>query len=107
MGWSQSYSRDDNNLLFEKLTGLKVEDILNAKLQELGLDIVKREEISLTEDYYFGNVKGQKVQLKDGRVFMHKLADSYSSDDQGHDHYAWFEEKEVPEVNKIVDQETY
>lgn len=105
MGWDQSYSKDDFSALFEKITGLKVQDLLTQKLAEMGVVVTTKEEIVLTEDMYLGDFRGEKVLLNDGRVFQHKLAATYSSDDQGHDHYGWFEQNEKPEVTKVRDEE--
>lgn len=105
MGWDQSYSKDDFSALFEKITGLKVQDLLTQKLSEMGIVVTAKEEIVLTEDMYLGDFKGEKVHLNDGRIFQHKLAATYHSDDQGHDHYGWFEQNENPEITRVHPEE--
>ena len=57
--------------LLLKLTGRPLKAILEAELNRQGISIKKVEDIEVDRDEdYWGTIKGQRVTLQDGRVFV-------------------------------------
>lgn len=100
MGWTQSYGKDGEVDLLETITGIKAIDLLQAKLAEQGIAIIKREKILLTTDYYGYEFYGEKIYLSDGRIIQHKLSQTHRTDDSGHNHYKWCLSTEIPTVEE-------
>jgi hypothetical protein len=101
MSWDQSYSVPSFQELLEKLAGVSGTQLLIDHLEAKGLRIVDLEDITL-DDGYFQEVKGSKVRLSDGRVFVPKLVERYTENgNYGLDTYAWFLIGETPEVQHV------
>jgi len=101
MGWDQENCKAGKLDLLEKITGASALSMLEAKLAEQGLSIIKQENITLSTDYYGYEYKGERITLSDGRVFEHKLSRTQSSDDWGSDYYGWFLSTEKPVVEHV------
>lgn len=106
MSWDQSYSIPSVESLLEKLTGKTSLDLLKDDLLLVhGINVDKIEEIVLERGMY-GDVTGAKVTLSDGRVFVPKLVEKFTSDgNYGNDIYEYMLESENSEV-KYVDEDT-
>jgi hypothetical protein len=105
MSWDQSYSVPSVESLLEKLTGKTSVELLLLELNHSGVSVVKQEEILLDEGMY-EDVKGTKITLSDGRVFVPKLVERFTSDgNYGLDVYEYALENETPKV-KYVNEET-
>lgn len=101
MSWDQAYSVPSYLELLVKLTGKHPEELLEAELQKQGIRVSDTEEVLLDEGMY-QDVKGLKVTLSDGRVFVPKLVEQYTENgNYGCDTYDWVLEDETPEVRYI------
>lgn len=102
MGWTQDYSIESLQELLEKLTGKTAESSLTEVLESQGLKIVKMEQFVLEDDMYVGEIKGLRIELSDGRVFVHKLTRVVQADgNYGCDTYDLVLESETPKVEQI------
>lgn len=106
MSWDQSYSILSVESLLEKLTGRTSLDLLKDELLlKQGINVDKIEEVVLVDGMY-GDEKGFKITLSDGRVFIPKLVEQFTSDgNYGNDIYEYFLEGENPIV-QCVDADT-
>lgn len=105
MSWSQDYSVPSYQELLLKLTEKTPESLteyLEADLRDrLGISIANTESILVTEGY-FEDVRGLRVTLSDGRVFVPKLVETYTEHgNYGRDTYDWVLEGETPEVKHV------
>jgi hypothetical protein len=98
MSWEQNYAVPNVQNLLEKLTGCTSFELLKEELACQGILIVKEEEILLDSGFY-QEVKGTKITLSDGRVFVPKLTEQLREDgNYGLDVYEYVLESETPEV---------
>lgn len=101
MSWDQDYSVPSVESLLEKLTGFNSLELLKEELTCQGLLIKSEEEVLLDEGMYV-EVKGTKITLSDGRVFVPKLVKQYTADgNYGCDTYRYVLESETPTVLHI------
>ena len=101
MSWDQQYAVPRVENLLEELTGLSSYALLKKELAAQGILIVKEEEVVLDSGMY-EEVKGTKLTLSDGRVFIPKLIEKYTSDgNYGLDVYKYVLESETPAVEHI------
>lgn len=102
MGWTQDYSVESLQELLEKLTGKTAESSLTEELERQGLTVVKLEQFVLEDDMYQGEIKGLRVELSDGRVFVHKMTKTIQADgNYGCDTYDFVPESETPKIAQI------
>lgn len=90
--------------MYCKLTKKEVTeaDLVKALLKQEGFEIVKEEDLILDTDEMGEEIKGLKVTLADGRVFVMKHYESDSSGGNwGCDYYDWYLESENPSVKQI------
>lgn len=99
MSWDQEYSVESYLELLVELTGKHPEELLELYLSwTKGIRIDKKEEVVL-DDGFFGPVKGTKVTLSDGRVFIPKLTQKFNENgNHGIDTYEYCLESETPNV---------
>lgn len=99
MSWSQDYSVPSVETLFEQLTGKSARQLLHEELERQGKFVKKFEEVIL-DDGIYDTIKGTKVTLTDGRVFVPKLVERFSENgNYGLDVYQYFLEEENPQVS--------
>lgn len=100
MSWSQEYDVESVETLLERLTGKTAYQLLEHEAYMQGFRIVQLEDVFLNRD-----VQGKLVYLGDGRVFVPKLVEKFTSDgNYGRDSFRYVLEGEAPEV-KYVDEE--
>lgn len=105
MSWDQEYSVPSIENLFEQLTKQKGLTLLEKELNNQGIRVIDIDEITL-DDGMYQTVKGLKVRLSDGRVFVPKLVEKFEENgNHGIDIYEYVLENETPEV-KYVDADT-
>jgi len=106
MSWEQNYSIPSVETLLEKLTGKTGLELLKDELLlKQGVSIENVEEVLLDEGMYEA-VRGMKIILSDGRVFIPKLTEKFSSDgNYGLDVYEYSLETETPKV-MYIDEDT-
>ena len=98
MSWDQEYSVESYLELLIELTGKHPEELLEKYLLDNYVPVTKKEEVVL-DDGFFGPVKGTKVTLSDGRVFIPKLTQRFNENgNHGIDFYEYCLEDENPEV---------
>ena len=98
MSWDQQYSVESYLELLIELTGKHPEEVLEHYLLLQKLSVTKKEEVVL-DDGFFGPVKGTKITLSDGRVFVPKLTQKFNENgNHGIDYYEYCLESETPEV---------
>jgi hypothetical protein len=102
MPWDQDYSVESYLQLLIKLTGKHPEEMLEADLRDrLQLEVIKKETVILDEGMY-GDVKGEKITLSDGSVYIPKLVERFTENgNHGIDTYEYHHENETPEVMHI------
>jgi hypothetical protein len=102
MSWDQNYSVPSVESLLEKLTGrMSINLLQDELLLKQGVGIVNYEEITL-DDGMYEDVKGIKITLSDGRVFVPKLVEKFTSDgNYGNDIYEYCLEGETPKVAHV------
>ena len=103
MSWSQDYLVPSYLDLLLQLTEKSRHDFieyLEADLRNrLGVSVLKQEEVLLDEGY-IQDVKGLRVTLSDGRVFVPKLIERFTENgNYGVDTYQYFPEEETPIVS--------
>lgn len=103
MSWDQDYLVPSYLDLLLQLTGKSRIDFIKYLETDLhnrlGLEVESQEEVVLAEGM-FDNVKGVKVTLTDGRVFIPKLVESFTENgNHGIDTYQYFLEDETPNVS--------
>ena len=107
MSYDQSYDVPSFQELLEKLAGISGTQLLIDHLEGRGIKITNLEDVILTEGMY-ECVKGVKVRLSDGRVFVPKLVEQYTQDgNYGRDTYAWFLVGDTPEVKHVSQEEEF
>ena len=105
MSWDQTYTVPTLQELLERLAGISGTQLLIDHLEAKGLKINDVEDIVL-DDGLCQEVKGAKVVLSDGRVYLPKLVERFTSDgNYGNDIYEWHLIGDEPEV-KHVDADT-
>ena len=101
MSWDQNYSVPSVNEQLEQLTGKTSLELLKIAAEQRGIFIQHSEEIIL-DDGMYQDVKGTKITLTDGRVFVPKLVRSETANGNwGCDTYEYFLEGETPKVEYI------
>lgn len=106
MGWTQDYHVESVEDLLERLTGKTALQLLKEEVERQGLKILKTEEILLDEDIYSGDIRGEIVHLSDGRVFVPKLTERFTSNgNYGSDSYRYVLQDETPEVKFVNEEE--
>lgn len=103
MSWSQDYNVPSYLDLLLQLTDKDAHcfiEYLEADLHDrLGITVVNKEQVLLDEGY-FQDVKGHKITLSDGRVFIPKLIERFTENgNYGVDTYQYFPEGETPNVS--------
>jgi len=107
MSWDQDYAVASYGELLSQLTKKNEVELLEAELERQGLKVVSTERVLLTEGMY-EDVYGFRVTLSDGRVFIPKLVERFTSDgNYGRDLYQWRLESETPEVKYINEDSDY
>ena len=97
MSWDQDYSIPSVETILEKLTGNTGLTLLIWELKNQGIEITMEEVV--LDDGFYGPVKGTKVTLSDGRVFIPKLVEKFNENgNHGVDIYEYRLEGETPEV---------
>lgn len=99
MSWDQDYSVPGLMSLLIDLTHKHPEELLQAELAKQGITVVKRETVIL-DDGMYDDVKGEKITLSDGRVFIPKLIERFSENgNHGVDVYQYFPEDVTPNIS--------
>lgn len=98
MSWDQTYNVPSVESLLERLTGKTTLELLKQEALMQGFRVIQMEDVLLDEGMY-EDIKGKKVYLGDGRVFVPKLVEIFTSDgNYGCDTYEYVLEGETPEV---------
>ena len=98
---SKLWSAINYNLLCQ-LIGKSAEELARVEAERQGIKIAKVEQIVLDSDAFIegGELRGEKVTLEDGRVYVPKLVRTFMGDDYGHDTYEYRLENE--EVTRLL-----
>jgi hypothetical protein len=98
MSWDQDYNVPSLQDLLEKVAGISGTQLLIDHLEAKGLKIVDVDDVVL-DDGFIQEVKGTKVTLSDGRVYIPKLVEKFNENgNHGIDFYDWRLIGDVPEV---------
>ena len=98
MSWDQEYHVESYLELLIELTGKHPEEVLEHYLLLQKLSVTKKEEVVL-DDGFFGPVKGTKITLSDGRVYIPKLVEKFNENgNHGIDTYKYKLENEPSSV---------
>ncbi len=104
MSWSQSYFVEQVDRFLARLVDLDIDKLIAdetmRRMAERGLRIVKVEDAGRIDDMYGPEESLARVTLSDGRVFVHKLVRSETSDDYGHEDWEFCPEDEETVVEK-------
>lgn len=98
MGWDQNDRAESVDQFLMRLTGIGSDFLkkeIERRLKKMKLKVVSIEDI---DGNWFCNVVKKKITLSDGRVFVHRIVSSASSDDWGEDYWEFREESEVIKV---------
>jgi hypothetical protein len=99
MSWSQDYSVPSVETLFEQLTGKTARQLLHEELERQGKFVKTFEEVVL-DDGLYDTIKGTRVTLTDGRIFVPKLIERFCENgNYGLDVYQYFLEEENPQIS--------
>lgn len=103
MSWSQNYSVERLIDFAHKLSKKDYETFVKEIFGKIvGKTIFKIEQIVLDEDYYGGEVAGNKITFVDGTVYIHKLVQKYTSGgNYGCDTYKLVKEDKEVKVKEI------
>lgn len=105
MSWDQTYSVESIVALLERLTGKTAIELLEHEALMQGFRVIDIEDVLLDGGMY-EEVHGKVVRLGDGRVFVPKLVERFTSDgNYGCDTYEYVLESETPEVKHTGDSE--
>lgn len=101
MSWDQSYSVPSPEDLLLQLTGKNLRELLEVELSKQGIRVVQMEDI-LLDDSLYGEIKGKKVFLSDGRIFEPKLVRQEKADGNwGNDIYEYRLQNEEVKVENV------
>jgi hypothetical protein len=101
MSWNQDYSVPSAESLLESLVGKSSLQLLQEEALRQGIQIMSSEEILLDSGMY-EDVKGIKITLSDGRVFVPKLVEKFTADgNYGNDIYEYVLEGYTPTVKHV------
>ena len=101
MSWDQDYDVPSLQDLLEELTGIPAMQLMVDHLEAKGLKITNVEEVVL-DDGFFQTVKGTKVTLSDGRVYIPKLVERFNENgNHGIDFYRYKLIGDEPEVMNV------
>lgn len=101
MSWSSSVTKDGMAQFLEKITGQRIDDLVESELRKRGISFIKKEEIIISVGYYGEPSLGERITLSDGRIIEHKLIRKTSTDDSCSSHYGWCFSDEKPVVKKF------
>lgn len=101
MGFDQSYSVPSTKDLLLKMMNLGTEKAVLTEAKKRGIKIKKIEEIVLDNNPWSGEVKGKRVTLSDGKVYVPKLTMSIIGDNYGVNIYQYHPENKKVKVKKV------
>jgi hypothetical protein len=102
MSWDQEYHVQSYLELLIKLTGKHPEELLEKCLLDGPHPYVASKEEVVLDDGFYGPIKGIKVTLSDGTVWIPKLTQKFEENgNHGIDIYEYVLEQENPQIQYI------